>query len=80
MITLYHGSYSIENLKSIVKNGFDLNKIGSGWGCTYGNGIYFTDNLKVAHEVYSNKNGYIIEIIVEDKTYKLTIYYTVTNR
>ena len=52
MITLYHGSSSMEDLKSIVKNGFDLNKIGSGWGCTYGNGIYFTDNLKVAHEVY----------------------------
>ena len=80
MITLYHGSSSIENLKSIVKNGFDLNKIGTGWGNTYGNGIYFTDNLKVAHEVYSNKNGYIIEIIVEDKTYKLTKDYSVTNR
>mgnify|MGYP003682044333 CR=1 FL=1 len=49
-------------------------------GMYYGNGIYFTDNLKVAHEVYSNKNGYIIEIIVEDKTYKLTKDYSVTNR
>ena len=28
MITLYHGSSSIENLESIVKNGFDLNYIG----------------------------------------------------
>lgn len=34
MITLYHGSSSIEDLKSIMKNGFDLNKIGSEWGCT----------------------------------------------
>jgi len=80
MITLYHGSSSIEDLKSIVKNGFDLNKIGSGWGCTYGNGIYFTDNLKVAHEVYSNKNGYIIEVIIDDKPYKLTKDYSATNK
>ena len=80
MITLYHGSSSIEDLKSIVKNGFDLNKIGTGWGCTYGNGIYFTDNLKVAHEVYSNKNGYIIEVIVDDKIYKLTKDYSATNK
>ena len=80
MITLYHGSSSIEDLKSIVKNGFDLNKIGSGWGCTYGNGIYFTDNLKVAHEVYSNKNGYIIEVIIDDKIYKLTKDYSATNK
>ncbi len=77
---LYHGSKNIEDLKSIKKNGFDLNKIGTGWGITYGNGIYFTDNINIAHEIYSEKNGYVLKIILDVECLQLKKDYSVSNK
>ena len=78
--TLYHGNSDVNALESIVKNGFDTSRIGSGWGTTYGDGIYFTDDLKIAHEVYSGKNGFIIKVEVSVNPYKLRKDYSVSNK
>jgi hypothetical protein len=80
LLTLYHGNQDVNALENIVENGFDLSKIGSSWGTTYGDGIYFTDNIHVAHDVYSGKNGYIVEAKIEAKTYKLDRDYSVNHK
>ena len=80
LLTLYHGNQDVNALENIVENGFDLSKIGSSWGTTYGDGIYFTDNIQVAHDVYSGKNGYIVEVKIEAKTYKLDRDYSVNHK
>ena len=79
-LTLYHGNSDVSALESIVKNGFDISRIGSGWGSTYGNGIYFTDDLKIAHDVYSEKNGFVVKVEVSVNPYKLTKDYSVSNK
>ena len=79
-LTLYHGNSDVSALESIVKNGFDISRIGSGWGSTYGNGIYFTDDLKIAHDVYSEKNGFVVKVEVGVNPYKLTKDYSVSNK
>ena len=38
---VYHGT-DIDKGNSIIKNGFDPDKIGSNWGSTLGKGIYFS--------------------------------------
>ena len=78
--TLYHGNSDIKSLKSIVDNGFDLSLIGSGWGTTYGDVIYLTDDVKIAHDVYSQKNGYIVEVKANAIPYKLTKDYSVSSK
>jgi len=35
---VYHGTSSPD---LIIKDGFNLDKCGTGWGLTYGRGIYF---------------------------------------
>jgi len=77
---LYHGSDRLDSLKNIVEKGFDLNKIGSGWGTTYGNGVYFTDNLEVANKVYSNNSGYVLKVTIEVNVLKLYNDYSVSNK
>ena len=79
-MTLYHGNHYIKSLESIVKNGFDTSKVGSGWGMTYGAGVYFSDNLEIAHEVYSNNNGYVVAVEIDTRAYQLTKDYTVSNK
>lgn len=79
-LTLYHGNSDVSALESIVKNGFDISRIGSGWGSTYGNGIYFTDDLKIAHDVYSENNGFVVKVEVGVNPYKLTKDYSVSNK
>ena len=51
---LYHGTSS-ENAISILKNGFNFDKIGSNYGTTYGKGIYFSPNYETAR-FYANQN------------------------
>ena len=77
MVKLYHGS-SLENLQKIVKEGFSLEKVGSGWGTTYGNGIYFSFDSEVAKN-YSDDKSYI-EVEVELKPFHLKKKYSPTNR
>jgi hypothetical protein len=79
-LKLYHGNKDMKSLESIVNNGFDMSKIGSGWGTTYGDGIYFTDNLQVAHRVYSENNGFVVEVEVDVKSYQLIKDYSVNNK
>lgn len=79
-LKLYHGNKDMKALESIVNNGFDMSKIGSGWGTTYGDGIYFTDNLQVAHRVYSENNGFVVEVEVDVKSYQLIKDYSVNNK
>ena len=67
---LYHGTSSL-NAISILKNGFDFNKIGSNYGTTYGKGIYFTPNYKTAR-FYAGKNGIVLKMDI-----KITPYYLV---
>tara|TARA_B110000208_G_scaffold25701_1_gene33345 strand:+ start:295 stop:687 length:393 start_codon:yes stop_codon:yes gene_type:complete len=77
MVKLYHGSSS-ENLQKVVKEGFSLEKIGSGWGTTYGNGIYFSFDSEVAKN-YSDDNNYV-EVEVDLKPFHLKKKYSPTNK
>ena len=45
IIQVYRGS---SHAKEIVRDGFDVSKIGTGWGLTYGRGIYFTRDIREA--------------------------------
>ena len=77
MVKLYHGS-SLGNLQKIVKEGFSLEKVGSGWGTTYGDGIYFSFDSEVAKN-YSDDKSYI-EVEIDLKPFHLTKKYSPTNR
>ena len=77
MVKLYHGS-SLENLRKIVKEGFSLEKVGFGWGTTYGNGIYFSFDSEVAKN-YSDDKSYI-EVEVNLKPFHLKKKYSPNNR
>ena len=58
MKTLYHGT-SQANAMSILKNGFDFKKCGSNWGCTYGEGIYFSPSYDEAR-FYAGEDGVVL--------------------
>ena len=55
---LYHGTSTI-NALGILNKGFDKTKVGTNWGKTYGNGIYFTPNYDTAR-VYAGDAGIIL--------------------
>lgn len=78
MITLYHGT-SLSNMKNILENGFDKNKIGTGWGTTYGEGIYLSFNPKVAN-VYSNNSNVVLEVTIKYNPYRLLADYSPTTK
>jgi|TARA_B100000787_G_scaffold136222_1_gene105033 hypothetical protein len=69
MMILYHGT-SCNNAISILKKGFDFNKIGSNYGITYGKGIYFTPNYETA-KFYASENGIVVSINVNIIPYYL---------
>lgn len=75
---VYHGS-SISNMKIIEKEGFDPGKIGTGWGTTYGEGIYFTPSQKYANE-YSERSGYVLEVVIKYKPYLLNRDFSPTDK
>ena len=77
MVKLYHGS-SLENLQNIVKEGFSFEKVGTGWGTTYGDGIYFSFDSEVAKN-YSDDKSYV-EVEVDLKPFHLKKKYSPTNR
>ena len=74
MKTLYHGS-SLSNLQNIVKYGFDMEKFGTKWSNTYGNGIYLTPNKKYAKS-YSDDSNYILKVKVLYKPFYLKRNYS----
>tara|TARA_Y100000389_G_scaffold49909_1_gene45598 strand:- start:106 stop:417 length:312 start_codon:yes stop_codon:yes gene_type:complete len=75
---LYHGT-SIENAISIMKNGFDFSKSGKNWGCTYGNGIYFTPNYKTA-KFYAQSDGIVLSFNIDVIEFQLTKYVSPNSR
>tara|TARA_Y100000748_G_scaffold212280_1_gene178028 strand:- start:972 stop:1289 length:318 start_codon:yes stop_codon:yes gene_type:complete len=66
---LYHGT-TFSNAISILKNGFDFNKVGSNYGSTYGKGIYFTPNYETA-KFYSGENGIVLSMNIDIIPYHL---------
>ena len=60
---LYHGT-TIENALSILNNGFDFSKVGSNWGNTYGNGIYFSPNYETAR-FYAREEGIVLKFDIK---------------
>ena len=78
MITVYHGT-SLDNMELIIKNGFDSNKIGTGWGTTYGNGIYLALDPNIAN-LYSGNTGIVLEVTIKYNPYKLLNSYKPNNK
>ena len=73
---LYHGGKYTTYL-DLIQKGFDLSKIGSGFGTTLGKGIYLTKSPAEAAGYAADKKT-IIEVSVEGlKTYKLDRAYSV---
>lgn len=67
--TLYHGT-TMNNALSILKEGFDFNKCGCNWGCTYGKGIYFSPSYDEAH-FYAGEDGIVLSFELELECYYL---------
>ena len=68
-IRLYHGT-SLLSALSILKYGFNFSKCGSNWGCTYGNGIYFTPYYNDA-KFYAGDNGLVLSFDLNLRCYYL---------
>ena len=66
---LCHGTTRSSGL-SILKNGFDFSKCGSNWGSTYGKGIYFTPDYKVA-KTYAGDDGIVLSFSLNLNCYQL---------
>ena len=62
----YHGTTK-ENYNDILKHGFKKEKIGQGWGSTYGKGFYFTPHYDMATS-YADSDEYIICIEISENT------------
>ena len=67
---LYHGTSS-EKALSILKFGFDFNKIGENWGTTYGKGIYLSPEYETAN-FYAGDDGIVLSFTLNIKPYRLT--------
>lgn len=75
----YHGTTK-ENYESILKHGFKKEKIGQGWGATYGKGFYFTPYRCVATSYAESKEFIIcIELSKNAMLLKLDKRYSPTN-
>lgn len=68
---LYHGT-STTNALGILNKGFDTNKIGTNWGTTYGNGIYFTPRYETAR-VYAGDTGIVLSFIIDVSDYHVLV-------
>jgi hypothetical protein len=69
---VYHGT---SNSSTILKNDFDLDKCGSGWGLTYGPGIYFA-RTPVEAATY----GKVLECEINYNPFYLEKDYSVSSR
>lgn len=62
MLTLFHGGERLY-LERVISSGFrEEDKMGNGYGCTYGTGLYFSDDPKVAR-CYSDTDA-VLEVNV----------------
>ena len=75
---LYRGG-NINTYKSIIKQGFDLSKIGTNYGLTLGKGIYFSPS-KTEALGYSKDRLTILEIPVKLRSYKLSKSYSIDDK
>ena len=69
---VYHGTSSPD---LIIKDGFNLDKCGTGWGLTYGRGIYFAPTPTEA-----STYGTIIKCKINYRPFYLEKDYCVNNR
>ena len=69
---VYHGTSSPD---VIIRDGFDLGKCGTGWGLTYGRGIYFAPTPEEAC-TYGN----VLECKINYKPFYLVKDYSVSSR
>tara|TARA_Y100000591_G_scaffold333260_1_gene375097 strand:+ start:20511 stop:20873 length:363 start_codon:yes stop_codon:yes gene_type:complete len=67
---LYHGT-STNKALSILKSGFDFNRIGENWGTTYGKGIYLTPEYETA-KFYAGDDGIVLGFTLDVNPYRLT--------
>lgn len=74
---VYHGA-SREVLDNIIENGFDNDKIGSGWGATYGKGFYFSTDKKYA-KVYADDGKSILEVVIDARLKPLEGFFSPTS-
>jgi hypothetical protein len=73
---LYRGG-SYENYTKMIENGFDLSKIGEGWGLTLGPGVYLSRSRDEALS-YARDGKHVLEIPVENlNSFKLEKAYRV---
>jgi len=76
---LYRGD-KFTTYKALIKNGFDLSKIGTSYGETLGKGIYLTPSKEEALG-YSSDNRSIIEVPVQGlNPYKLERAFSVDSK
>ena len=69
-VFLYRGG-KMSTYEALIENGFDLSKLGSGYGETLGKGIYLTRSKEEARSYAADKKS-IIEVPVEGlNAYKL---------
>lgn len=68
---LYHGTNN-NSADNILLHGFNLDNCGTGFGSTFGNGIYFTPDINIA-KCYGNT---ILKIKINDniKLYNIKAY------
>jgi hypothetical protein len=78
IMEVYHGS-SLSNMDNIINFGFDTSKIGSGWGTTYGDGIYFSFDSNVA-KAYADNSNVVLEVKIKYNPYLLQANYSPTNK
>ena len=67
---LYHGT-STNKALSILKSGFDFNRIGENWGTTYGKGIYLTPEYETA-KFYAGDDGIVLGFTLDVNPYRVT--------
>jgi len=75
---IYHSSNSVESTYKILREGFDKKYIGSGYGSTFGRGIYFTPNFEYAC-TYNIDIKEIIKCEIDIYKYKCISYDMNTN-
>ena len=78
-VHLYRGG-KMSTYKALIENGFDLSKLGSGYGETLGRGIYLTQSKQEALGYSADKKS-IIEVPIEGlNAYKLERSFSVDSK
>ena len=78
MVRLYHGT-TFENALNIAKSGFSFITCGTGWGSTFGRGIYFSPSFQTAN-TYAGENGVVLMCELDAKPFHLKRNYSMSSR